>query len=197
MPVANSRCPPVRRWRQQQLALMGRKATPPRGLWLISKIGLGWIRLTLCLWVIIAILFLRFLFRCKDPLIHLKDRLGTPSLAEMCHQRRVKRFLVLKAGQANEVLQIRVFHDLLHRLPITQAHALLDDQRPQCHANRDCLFPSGQRPESTMIFNYHIIPRDHRHELDPESRGGRGKDHHDLAFGMSVHDQPSMCTDFE
>lgn len=57
------------------------------------------------------------------------------TLAKMGHARRVEGCFILIAVQSDDILEIRIFLDLLNGFNIGQAEFFFDDEGSQCHTN--------------------------------------------------------------
>jgi len=73
---------------------------------------------------------------------------------------QVLRQLVLVLGQDQEVLKVRIFHNLLDGLTICGAQALFDDQRPQCQTRRLGPLSSVTAGNESGVLVFHLIPGD-------------------------------------
>lgn len=73
---------------------------------------------------------------------------------------------ILITGQANKVLQIRIFCNLLYKFPVRELEFFLDNQNPQRHAQRLCNINHLTR-EQISLLPFQLIPRDEVSHANP------------------------------
>lgn len=139
----------------------------------------------------------RFIFFPECPekdFVGLDHELVAQTFAESDKCRVAERPLALEGMEAEEVLEVRVFHNLAGKAAVGEVLAFLDDERGKRHAERLCGTPGGGREEFRVAL-FHRIPRDAVRKPDPfvgriqlHSAGLVEVHERDLVFGLEfVH----------
>ena len=117
--------------------------------------------------VAVARLFVLF-GRHDHPFVDLIEHIRAEWLTKVCHEGGGERRGLLQARRANEVLEVWVLRDVLDRVSVTQSQSLLDNERPESHADRHGLLPAlGDGLEQGGVVFFHQVPWDELLQLPP------------------------------